>query len=139
MHTAWLASLVLGTTPCWAALGEAPDARGAPPAPAGPADASWSQVQRQLPSGTTVHEFVDARGAVFAVAWSGPFLPDLRALLGRHFETFGRQVRQDGLRSPVVVRRDDVVIVSAGRLGAFEGRAWLPGRLPAQFDPGMLP
>jgi uncharacterized protein DUF2844 len=32
------------------------------------------------------------------------------------------------------VQQDDLVIVSAGRMGAFEGKAWLPGLLPASFN-----
>jgi hypothetical protein len=29
----------------------------------------------------------------------------------------------------------EAVVVSEGHMGAFEGRAWLPARLPAGFDP----
>jgi hypothetical protein len=76
---------------------------------------------------------------VFAVTWSGPFLPDLRSLLGTHFQTLEQQQAAGASRSAVVVRRDDLVLVSAGRMGAFEGRAWLPRLLPAGFDPGQLP
>src|ERR1700759_4933348 len=40
------------------------------------------------PSGAIVREFVDAGGGVFAVAWSGPFKPDLSMLLGKSYPRF---------------------------------------------------
>ncbi|MGZ5180140.1 MAG: DUF2844 domain-containing protein [Ramlibacter sp.] len=101
---------------------------------------AYSEWVRKLDSGTTVVEYVDTRGAVFAVTWSGPFLPDLRELLGPHFPSLAlQQQRASSLHAPVVVRTDEVVIVSGGRMGAFDGRAWLPQRLPAGFDPRSLP
>src|ERR1700722_2514901 len=38
-----------------------------------------------LPSGLVVHEFVSPTGAVYAVTWRGPRMPDLRELLGPYF------------------------------------------------------
>lgn len=94
---------------------------------------------RTLPSGTRVVEYTDIHGTVFAVTWSGPYLPDLRRLLGRHFASFTRhQQQQTGLHAAVVLRSSDVVILSTGQMGAFSGRAWLPGRIPEGFDAGAL-
>jgi hypothetical protein len=42
---------------------------------------------------------------------------------------------QRGQRSRLTLRRSDVVIVTAGHMGALQGRAWLPAKLPAGFDP----
>lgn len=103
-----------------------------------PSGSSYTHVQRQLDSGTTVHEYVDASGTVFAVAWSGPFLPDLRELLGRHFAALTAQEAAARGRGAVKVQQPGLVIVSAGRMGAFQGRAWLPQMLPAGFDPQWL-
>jgi len=76
---------------------------------------------------------------VFAVSWSGPFLPDLKEMLGAHFDTMVAAQRQRrGGRSPIVVTRDDVVIISGGHVGAFEGKAWIPAKLPAGFKPADL-
>ena len=101
---------------------------------------AYTEWERKLESGTTVVEYADTGGEVFAVTWSGPFLPDLHELLGPHFPLLTRQQqRTSSLHAPVVVRTDEVVIVSGGRMGAFEGRAWLPPRLPAGFDPRTLP
>jgi hypothetical protein len=105
------------------------------------AGAAYTDISRTLRSGTVVHEFVDATGAVFAVSWSGPFKPDLKRLLGRHF---GKLQHGDGQgqgqdqgqanRSRLDVDAGDFVVQSGGHMGAFEGRAWLPGRVPAGFD-----
>ncbi len=92
--------------------------------------------QTTLDSGTVVREYVDAGGTVFAVSWSGPFLPDLKQLLGGYFDVLsappGNPQQRHGHRT---IRQSDVVIQSGGHMGAFEGRAWLPGKLPAGFDP----
>ena len=96
---------------------------------------AYTDISRTLHSGTVVHEFVDASGAVFAVSWSGPFKPDLKRLLGRHF---GQLKDADGQRQANRSRMDlntgDFVVQSGGHMGAFEGRAWVPARLPAGFD-----
>ncbi|WP_236598666.1 DUF2844 domain-containing protein [Ramlibacter monticola] len=96
---------------------------------------AYADVSRTLKSGTVVHEFVDATGAVFALSWSGPFKPDLKRLLGRHFDRLhdGAGKRQAN-RSSVDIQASDFVVQSGGHMGAFEGRAWLPSRLPAGFD-----
>jgi len=126
----------------WAALGGAPANLGAHAGPERSSTAStgittYTVLQKQLDSGTTVHEFVDASGTVFAVSWSGPFLPDLKEILGDHFDAMLAQAAkgQRGQRSQLTLRRSDVVIVTAGHMGALEGRAWLPAKLPAGFDP----
>jgi len=129
----------------WAGLGGTPGhwpAQAAAPASSTVSTgvASYTVVQRQLDSGTTVREFVDSTGAVFAVSWSGPFLPDLKELLGVHFGSIASHGRGRGPeRSRLAVQDTDAVIVSEGRMGAFEGRAWLPSRLPAGFDVRAMP
>ena len=39
----------------------------------------------QASSGTVVREFISPAGKVFGVAWEGPWLPDLREMLGMYF------------------------------------------------------
>ncbi len=135
------ACLALAVAPSWGALGTSPDL----PAAGGtqqvtPAGSAYTHLQRQLDSGTTVHEFVDGAGRVFAVAWKGPFLPDLRELLGAHFQVLQQQeaAARSGTHS-VSIARPEIVLVSAGKMRAFHGRAWLPRQLPAGFDPAGLP
>lgn len=130
--------------PVFAGLGGSP-ASGLPQAGAPtveqlatPSGAAYTHIQRQLDSGTVVHEFVDAGGTVFAASWTGPFLPDLRTLLGDSFSALQDGAAR-GRTSALSISRPDLVLVSAGHMGGFEGRAWLPSKLPAGFDPRLVP
>jgi hypothetical protein len=90
-----------------------------------------------LATGTHVREYVSGSGVVFAVAWDGPFLPDLKALLGKHFDTMtaeSERLPRAG-RSRMGVDRPEVVINSGGHMRAFEGSAWVPAEFPAGFTP----
>ena len=141
---ALLPALAAGLFSCaaWAALG-GPPADLAPHAVAGRSStvttgsAIYTVTESTLDSGTTVRQYVDAGGTVFAVSWSGPALPDLKALLGAHFDTMVAyaDARRTGQRSRLALRRSDVVITTAGHMGALEGRAWVPSKLPIGFDP----
>ena len=130
----------LFTSGSWAELGGKPANLG--PHAAAPrartvstGTASYTVLSKELDSGTTVHEYVDAGGTVFAVAWSGPFMPDLKEILGIHFDKMQHAAeRRDAPRSRLAVRGSDVVIVSTGHMRALQGRAWLPSKLPAGFD-----
>jgi hypothetical protein len=84
------------------------------------------------PSGTVVREFVSTlTGTVFAVAWQGPFMPDLQQVLGDHFKTFAEATEGAGpARGSVSVHRPEVVIHSGGHMRAFSGMAYLPGQIP---------
>jgi hypothetical protein len=84
------------------------------------------------PSGTAVREYVSQDGMVFAVAWRGPLMPDLRQTLGRYFERYSAaaSAKRSG-RGQVTVRESDLVVQSGGHMRAFSGRAYLPLLLPA--------
>jgi hypothetical protein len=94
-----------------------------------------------LPNLGEVREFTGKDGIVFAVAWKGPGRPDLRQLLGPHFETFqednippqGRRTRR-----PMNVNRPDLIVHSAGHPGAFWGFAYLPQQTPSGFSSSDL-
>lgn len=137
-----LVTALLGAfaTAGWAGLGGTPaklGAQGIAAAKTSGALARYTEIETRLDSGVTIREYLAADGTVFAVSWTGPFLPDLKELLGPHFKSLvAHQGRGSSAgRSRAIVRQDDVVIVSGGHMGAFEGRAWLPARLPAGFDP----
>jgi len=144
MKTLLIALLLGYASTCAAGLGDSPARFGKHVAAArttavsaGPA--SYTDLEKTLDSGTSVHEYLDLNGTVFAVSWSGPFLPDLKEMLGAHFDTMVAAQRQRrGGSSPIVVTRDDVVIISGGHVGAFEGKAWIPAKLPAGFKPADL-
>jgi hypothetical protein len=137
--------LAAGMGTAWAALGGrparlAPHVAAAKSQAASTGQAAYTETQKVLDSGTVVHEYLDAQGNVFAASWSGPFLPDLKEILGPHFDTLAAQQRSQraGGRSPLHIRQSDVMIDSEGHMGAFQGRAWLPAQLPAGFDPKAI-
>lgn len=88
-------------------------------------------------SGITVREYVSAQGKVFAVAWNGPNLPDLTQLLGDYFPAFRAAMterRGRGIRGPVALQQDDLVVESNGHMRAYFGRAYVPSLLPPQVS-----
>jgi hypothetical protein len=95
---------------------------------------SYAVLRQALPSGTQVTQYVDRQRTVFAVAWSGPYLPELRELLGAYHRELVEAQARSTLHAPVVVRSSRIAIESATGVGSFQGRAWLPDHLPAGFD-----
>jgi len=100
------------------------------------AGANYLVRETTLVTGTRVSEYLAAGGAVFAVAWDGPMLPDLKALLGKYFDA----MTAESARAPragrgrLAVNLPEVVINSGGHMRAFEGSAWIPAQLPAGFS-----
>jgi hypothetical protein len=85
-----------------------------------------------LPAGTTVREYVNPQGQVFAVAWKGPFKPDLRQLMGGYFDRYVQAApTSHGGHNAAVLSLPDLVVQSKGHQRAFSGRAYLPAMLPA--------
>jgi hypothetical protein len=141
-------ALSLASLPCRASLGTAPSdfgnksvrharvlaATSAATGATGSA-AAYDVNTSVLDNGTTVREYV-ANGVVFAVSWTGPFLPDLRALLGQQFTTLTSETarRPKAGNSQVRIVRPDVTIESTGHMRAYAGRAWVNSLLPAGFD-----
>ncbi|NTY38475.1 MULTISPECIES: DUF2844 domain-containing protein [Burkholderia cepacia complex] len=81
-----------------------------------------------------IHQYVDASGQVFAVAWSGKTKPDLDELLGHSaFSTMvaGQSTSRQINRHSLEQRSNDLVIQSQSHGHLFRGRAWIPTMLPA--------
>jgi hypothetical protein len=92
-----------------------------------------------LNSGTVVREFVAPSGAVFGVAWQGPFKPDLNQLLGASFPRMVAAGRSPHASHRMLnVHAADLVIDSGGRMRSFAGRAYLPALLPANVSVGDI-
>ena len=95
--------------------------------------------QMQSASGTTVREYVSTTGTVFAVSWEGPWMPDLRQVLGPYFDAYQRNLPlvRSSRRShgPITIRSGDLVVQIGGHPRAFAGRAYIERLLP----PGMQP
>jgi hypothetical protein len=86
-------------------------------------------------NGTMVREYVSSEGKIFAVAWQGPFIPDLHHLLGRYSEKFSqasqaRNKNRPRIRGPLVVREPGLVVHSGGHMRAYFGRAYIPDQVP---------
>jgi hypothetical protein len=141
-----LTLLLLQSTAAHAALGGAPSNFGATQparlsahrleaANSSGAAANYTVSETTLDSGTVVREYAAASGTVFAVSWNGPFVPDLRTLLGSHFDTMARQAAKTphAGHSQFTLNQSDVVIESGGHMRAYMGRAWIPDQLPAGF------
>ena len=85
----------------------------------------------QAPSGSLVREFVAPAGAVFAVAWTGPTMPDLRQVLGSYFDRYVAAVAQRRMRGPVLIEQPGLVVQSSGHMRAFTGKAYVPDAVPS--------
>jgi hypothetical protein len=132
-----LVFLFLGSVPGWAVLGEYENSITTDQQRI---HAQLRQISRQgytvqqlsSTGGRTVREYVSPKGLVFGVAWQGPTMPNLQQLLGSYFgqvQQAARSRRQRG--APLVVRTDNLVLVSGGHMRSFHGVAYAPNLLPA--------
>jgi Protein of unknown function (DUF2844) len=96
----------------------------------------------QEPNGTILHEYVSATGKVFAVAWHGPWLPDMRQLLAGYFDQYRQgqqaQASQHVIRRPLRIEQPGLVVESGGHMRAFAGRAYIPDMMPAGVTPDQI-
>jgi len=96
---------------------------------------AYSVYEMQSPIGTIVREYVSRDGRVFGVAWQGPFIPDLRLVLGNYFEQYSRSAKAQREsyvgRRPLQISEPGLVVQTAGHMRAYWGRAYDPGLLPA--------
>lgn len=85
-------------------------------------------------TGTTVREYESSNGTVFAVAWKGPFPPNLQQLLGSQFEQYQEAMKNLSGRAghgPITIRLPGLVVQLAGHMGNYSGRAYIPDKVPA--------
>jgi hypothetical protein len=93
--------------------------------------ATHSVHEMQLASGARLREYVSNSGAVFAVSWVSPVRPDLKQLLGSHFDQYAQAIQTTRQRrGPVVVRSAGLVVESAGHMRGFVGHAYIPSLMP---------
>ncbi len=89
----------------------------------------------RMGTGTLVREYVASTGSVFAVTWRGPFLPDLRQLLGPYFEQYAQAVKTARARGtghhPLLIEERGLVVYLGGRPRAFSGKAYLAELMPS--------
>jgi len=85
--------------------------------------------------GTKVREFVGKDGKVFAVSWSGGWRPNLRDIMGSHYDRFIANTRgHRRQRGPARIEIPGMVVFVGGYLRMSFGYAYLPDRLPAGFS-----
>jgi hypothetical protein len=144
MRTLHALLTLLLAAPAWAALGEHVDSvardterlRGEVQASA---REGYAVHQITAAGGTLVREYVTRSGFVFGVAWEGPSMPDLAALLGSHYAAFRQAVIASGRRrAPVVLSTGDLVVESSGHMRAFRGRAYVPGLVPPELAAAVV-
>ena len=84
-------------------------------------------------AGLQLTEYVDRSGRIFAVAWSGPAMPDLRALLGSHYAAFAAALAAQTPRAhkSLHVATPALVVENSGTTRSVAGRAFIPAALPA--------
>ena len=98
-------------------------------------NARYTTHELKAASGTTVREYVSPAGTVFGVAWQGPTQPDLRQLLGTHFDEYAAAVAtRKTRRTPVLIELPTLVVQSSGHMRDFHGRAYVPSLLPANVS-----
>ena len=100
---------------------------------------SYTVHEIQAASGTIVREYVSSEGKVFAVAFHGPWLPDMRQLLGSYFDQYSRamQARRSTSRGrrPVMIDEPGLTVQIGGHHRAFAGKAYVPEMLPSGVGP----
>jgi hypothetical protein len=134
----WFAMLVL-PLPAFAALGASLDSVRYDQARMGAKvvvtiKQAYSVHELRSPLAIVVREYVSSDGRVFAVSWQGPFMPDMRQLLGSYFEQYSsatqaQRVQRIG-RLPLSIRYPSLVLQSVGHMRAYSGRAYDPALLP---------
>ena len=77
---------------------------------------------------------MSASGKVFAVAWKGPWPPDLQQLLGTYFSQFqqaAQSAKQRAGRTPLAIHQSNLVVERSGHMRSWMGRAYLSNQLPS--------
>src|ERR1039458_7263153 len=89
----------------------------------------------QAPTGVVVREYVSpTTGKVFAVAWQGPWPPDMRQLMSNYFAQYQQAAQTQAAaragRHPLVIQQPGLVVQAGGHMRSFAGRAYVPEMLP---------
>ena len=95
--------------------------------------ASYTVHEIQTPDGARVREYLSSAGKVYAIAWQGPFLPDLQQLLGSYFTQYqqaARSRKERIARVPLTVHDANLVVEQSGHMRSFVGRAYLIDQMP---------
>lgn len=93
----------------------------------------------QSSTGVVVREYASPGGKIFAVAWHGPWMPDMQQLLGDYFQQYvdsaQAQMNERPGRRPLHIVQPGFVLEQFGHMRSFSGRAYVPELIPQ----GVLP
>ncbi len=84
-------------------------------------------------NGMVIREFMTRGGVVFAVTWTGPAMPDVKALLGDQFPAYTAAIGELPRRGPhrsLRIATSTLVVETGGHMRAYSGRAYLPAMIP---------
>jgi hypothetical protein len=91
-------------------------------------------IQEMESDSSTVKEYVDSSGVIFAITWQGLDHPDLDVVLGSYYEGYQAdakaQPRVHGKRFQSV-KHENLVVQKWGRMRNFRGRAYDPSLIPS--------
>jgi len=103
---------------------------------------SYAVHEMTTPTRMVVREYVSADGRVFGVTWQGPFMPDMKQILGAYFQQYvaAAQAAKAGRpgRRPLAIQQPGLVMESTGHMHSFSGRAYDPGLLPSGVTPDAI-
>ena len=85
-------------------------------------------------SGNQIREYRNLLGQVFAVAWSGPVLPDLKKLISNKYLDDLILAGPQLSNRVISTKKGSLVIKSQGRMRSFKGYVYDLNILPSQFD-----
>lgn len=106
------------------------------------AGAQMTTHEISLPDGSSIREYVNAAGVVFAVSWRTRLKPNLEALLGTQFAAHAAPVSAApgvaGIKRQQSIRQPNLVVHQAGRMNAFAGLAYDPTLVPDGIDAETL-
>ena len=135
---------VTAGTPVWAVLGQAKaSVEKDHAAMGGQVRSKLAQgysVETITVAGMSIKEYVSSDGTVFAVAWRGTGVPNLRLLFGTYFDEYldaltELQNKKPRIRRPLMLKTANLVVERSGHARNTWGRAFIPSRLPAMVSP----
>jgi hypothetical protein len=87
--------------------------------------------EMQSQQGIRVREYASSNGTVFGVTWNGPWMPDLRQLLGPYFDQYMAAAQgKKAARGPVSIQLPGLIVERGGHARSFFGRAYVPQMIP---------
>lgn len=96
--------------------------------------AAYTVHEIQSPTGVVVREYVSPAGKIFAVAWRGPWIPDMQQLLGDYFQQYADEAQAQANkrpgRRPLQISQPGFVFQMFGHMRSYTGRAYIPEMVP---------